>query len=144
MNRILVIGGTGNIGRQVLSQLAATGVSVRALVRNPNNASLPPNVEVVCADLTLAHTLDKALDGVDAVFLLWLAPPAAVTPALQRIVKQARRIVFLSSPYKTPHPFFQGGQPNPVAALHAEIERLIEASGRQWTFLRPGMFAANA
>ena len=25
-----------------------------------------------------------------------------------------------------------------------EIERLIEASGRQWTFLRPGMFAANA
>jgi uncharacterized protein YbjT (DUF2867 family) len=28
--------------------------------------------------------------------------------------------------------------------MHAEIERLIEASGLQWTFLRPGMFAANA
>lgn len=33
---------------------------------------------------------------------------------------------------------------NPFAALHAEIERLIEASGLFWTFLRPGMFAANA
>jgi uncharacterized protein YbjT (DUF2867 family) len=28
--------------------------------------------------------------------------------------------------------------------MHMEIERLIETSGRQWTFLRPGMFATNA
>jgi len=28
--------------------------------------------------------------------------------------------------------------------MHAEIEGLIEASGLEWTFLRPGMFAANA
>src|SRR5258708_33487105 len=54
-----------------------------------------------------------------------------------------RRIVFLSSPYKTARPFFQKPQPNAFAQLHAEIERLIEMSGRQWTFLRPGMFAAN-
>ena len=48
-----------------------------------------------------------------------------------------------SSPPRTgrAHPFFQ--QANPVAALHAEIERLIDASGLRWTFLRPGMFAAN-
>src|SRR5262249_35678880 len=32
----------------------------------------------------------------------------------------------------------------PVRGLHAQIEQLIEASGLQWTFLRPGMFAANA
>ena len=50
--------------------------------------------------------------------------------------------MFLTAPLKTPHPFFQ--QPNPLAALHAAIERLIAASGLQWTFLRPGMFAANA
>ena len=48
------------------------------------------------------------------------------------------------SPHKTAHPFFQGGRPNPVLALRTEIERLIETSGRQWTFLRPGMFATNA
>jgi uncharacterized protein YbjT (DUF2867 family) len=28
--------------------------------------------------------------------------------------------------------------------MHAEIEGLIESSELQWTFLRPGMFAANA
>jgi uncharacterized protein YbjT (DUF2867 family) len=50
--------------------------------------------------------------------------------------------VFLSTPQQTPHPFFQ--QPNPVAALHARIEGLIEASDLRWTFLRPGIFAANA
>ena len=117
---------------------------VRALARNPHTAGLPPHVDVVRGDLTLAETLDECLDGIDAVFLVWTAPPTDVAPALERIAKHARRIVFLSSPYKTAHPFFQGGQPNPVAALHAEIERLIETSGRQWTFLRPGMFAANA
>jgi uncharacterized protein YbjT (DUF2867 family) len=144
MNRILIIGATSDVGRQVLSQLPTTGVRVRALARNPHTAGLPPHVDVVRGDLTLAETLDECLDGIDAVFLVWTAPPTDVVPALERIAKHARRIVFLSSPYKTAHPFFQGGQPNPVAALHAEIERLIETSGRQWTFLRPGMFAANA
>jgi uncharacterized protein YbjT (DUF2867 family) len=75
---------------------------------------------------------------------VWTAPPATVANALERIATHTRRIVFLSSPYKTAHPFFQGGQPNPLAALHAEIERLIETSGLRWAFLRPGAFAANA
>ena len=144
MNRILIMGATGNVGRQVISQLPATGVQLRALARNPHTAGLPPHVDVVRGDLTLADTLDGPLDGIDAVFLVWTAPRAAVAPALERIVRQARRIVFLSSPYKTAHPLFQGAQPNPVAALHAEIERVIETSGRQWTFVRPGMFAVNA
>jgi uncharacterized protein YbjT (DUF2867 family) len=142
MNRILIIGATGNIGRQVVSQLPPTSVRIRALARNPHTARLPPHVDVVRGDLTVAETLDECLDGIDAVFLVWTARPDAVAPALERIVRHTRRIVFLSSPHKTAHPFFQ--QPNPVRALHAEIERLIETSGRQWTFLRPGMFAANA
>jgi uncharacterized protein YbjT (DUF2867 family) len=143
MNSILVIGATGRVGRQVLSLLPATG-GVRAVVRNSQKAGLPPHVDVVRGDLTLPKTLDECLDGIDTVFLVWTAPPATVAPALERIVRHARRIVFLSSPYKTAHPFFQGGQPNPITPLHAEIERLIETSGRQWTFLRPGMFAGNA
>jgi uncharacterized protein YbjT (DUF2867 family) len=115
---------------------------VLPLTRNPEAAGLPPLVEVVRGDLTLPETLDGCLDGVDAVFLVWTAPPAAVAPALERIAKHARRIVFLSTPLKTAHPFFQ--QPNPARAFGALIERLIETSGMQWTFLRPGMFAANA
>jgi uncharacterized protein YbjT (DUF2867 family) len=142
MNHILVIGATGNIGREVVSQLPATGVRVRALARDPDTAGLPSHVEVVPGDLTLPATLDECLDGVDTVFLVWTAPPSAVASALERILGHTRRIVFLSAPHKTPHPFFQ--QPNPVAAMSREIERQIETSGRQWTFLRPGMLSANA
>jgi uncharacterized protein YbjT (DUF2867 family) len=142
MNRILIIGATGNVGRQVLSQLPATGVRVRALARTPHTAGLPPHVDVVRGDLTLPESLDPCLDGIDTVFLVWTAPPGTVAPALERIAKHARRIVFLSAPLKTAHPLFQ--QPNPLRALGEQIERLIETSGRQWTFLRPGMFASNA
>jgi len=142
MNHILVIGGTGTVGRQVLRRLAATGAQVRALARNPGAARLPSQVEVVRGDLTLSETLDGCLDGIDAVFLVWTAPAAAAAPVLERIAKHARRIVFLSAPLKTAHPLFQ--QPNPLRAMFEQIEQLIETSGLQWTFLRPGMFAANA
>ena len=142
MNHILVIGGTGTIGRQVLSRLVARGAQVRALVRNPRAASLPPQVEVVRGDLILPDTLDGCLEGIDTVFLVWTAPPVAVAPALERITKHARRIVLLSAPIKTAHPLFQ--QPNPGKTLFEQIERMIEVSGLRWTFLRPGMFAANA
>ncbi len=144
MNRILVAGATGRVGRQVVCQLSATGARIRALFRNPDSARLPPEVEVVGGDLTLPATLDECLEGVEAVFLVWCASAAAVAPAMERIARRARRIVFLSSPHQTAHPFFQRPQPNPITSLHAEIERLIQASGLAWTFLRPGMFAANA
>jgi uncharacterized protein YbjT (DUF2867 family) len=144
MRRILVTGATGNVGREVVSQLLATNAQVRALTRNPDAASLPPAVELVCGDLTVPATFDACLDGVDAVFLVWTASPEAAPAAVERLARQAKRIVFLSSPHKTAHPFFQQPQPNPIAALHAEIERSIKASGLTSTFLRPGIFAANA
>jgi uncharacterized protein YbjT (DUF2867 family) len=142
MERILVTGATGRVGRQVVSQLLATDARVRALTRNPDAADLPPGVEVVCGDLTVPETLGRCLDGVDVVFLVWTAPAGAAPAAVDRMAKHARRIVFLSAPHRTPHPFFQ--QPNPLRTQLAEIERLIEASGLRWTFLRPGMFAANS
>ena len=142
MNPILVIGATGTIGRQVVSQLAATGAQVRAMARNPGAAQLLLQVKVVRGDLTLPETLDGCPDGIDTVFLVWTAPAAAVAPALELITKRARRIVYLSAPLKTAHPLFQ--QPSLLRTMFEQIERLIEASGRQWTFLRPGMFSANA
>jgi uncharacterized protein YbjT (DUF2867 family) len=141
MSRTLVIGATGNIGRKVVSQLAESGQQVRALTRKQDDPGFPSLVEVVQGDLTLPETLEKCLHGIDAVFLVWTAPPATFAPALERIAKHARRIVFLSAPLKTPHPFFQ--QPNPNRSVAEHIERLIETSGLQWTFLRPGMFAGN-
>jgi uncharacterized protein YbjT (DUF2867 family) len=142
MNRILVVGGTGNVGRHVVHQLQSTGVRFRAMTRNPDVAGLPPSVEVVRGDLTVPETLDRCLEGVETVFLVWVAPPAAAPDALKRIANHARRIVFLTAPLKTPHPFFQ--QPNPSRDIAERIERLIETSGLEWTFLRAGIFAGNA
>jgi len=142
MNRSLVIGGTGNVGRQVVNQLAATGARFRAMTRNPDAAGLPPHVEVMRGDLTVPETLDRCLQDVDTVFLVWVAPPAAAAGALERIAKHARRIVYLTAPLKTPHPFFQ--QPNPARDVAERIERLIETSRMEWTFLRAGLFAGNA
>jgi uncharacterized protein YbjT (DUF2867 family) len=142
MNRILVTGGTGNVGRHVVSQLAATGARFRAMTRNPDSLRLPREVDVVRGDLTVPETLDRCLQDIDTVFLVWVALPSAVPDALERIAKHARRIVFLTAPLKTPHPFFQ--QPNPSRDVAERIERLIETSGLEWTFLRAGMFAGNA
>lgn len=142
MKPILLIGATGTVGSQVLSQLLAKGVPVRALVRNPAPGRFPSQVEEFRGDLTIPETLDPCLDGVDAVFLVWTAPGTTVPQILDKIANRARRLVFLSAPIKTPHPLFQ--QPNPLRILVGQIEQQIEASNLEWTFLRPGMFAANS
>ena len=41
MNRILVVDGTGNVGRLVVSQLAARGARFRVMTRNPDSVRLP-------------------------------------------------------------------------------------------------------
>src|ERR1700742_4400145 len=142
MKRILVTGATGNVGRQVVTQLLAADCRLRAMTRNPDRAGLPPQVEVVRGDLTDADSLERCLGDIDAVFLVWTVPATAADAAVRRIARHARRVVLLTAPHKTPHPLFQ--QPNPLRELYAEVERLIERSGLEWTFLRPGMFAANA
>ena len=142
MNPVLVTGATGRVGRVVVDELLDEGVPVRALTRRPETARLPAAVEVVSGDLTVPESLDAALQGVGAVFLVWTVPPATAPAVVERLATHARRVVFLSSPHRTRHPFFQ--QPNPAAALHADIERLIAASGLASTVIRPGMFASNA
>jgi uncharacterized protein YbjT (DUF2867 family) len=135
-------GPPGRVGSAVVDLLVDAGVPVRALTRRSAAAAmLPANVEVVTGDLTVPESLDAALRGAGAVFLVWTAPPATAPAVVERLATYARRVVFLSSPHQTPHPFFQ--QPNPMAVLHAEIERLIAAAGLESTIIRPGMFASN-
>jgi uncharacterized protein YbjT (DUF2867 family) len=103
MNRVLVIGATGTVGRQVVSQLVSTGAQVRALTRNPDTVDLPPQVEMMRGDLTVPETLDPGLEDIGTVFLVWVAPPTTAAAALERIAKHARRIVFLSAPLIPPY-----------------------------------------
>lgn len=143
---VLVTGATGGVGRLVVDELLRVGASVRALTRRPEQAALPAGVEVVAGDFTVPESLDLALDGVSAVFLVWTAASAAAPAVVARLAARPpalpRRIVYLSAPIWTQHPFFQ--QPNPLRELHAEVERLLAAAGLEVAVLRPGMFASNA
>ena len=139
---VLVTGATGRVGRLVVDELLRAGVPVRALSRHPERAALPAAVEVLAGDFTAPESLDAALHGAGATFLVWTAPLATAPAVIERVTREARRIVYLSAPFRTPHPFFQ--QPNPLRELHARIEELLAATRSPLTFLRPGMFASNA
>lgn len=137
---VLVSGATGNVGREVVSQLTRKGVTVRALARTPNAAGLPDGVEVVYGDLSAPETLNKSAEGVDAVFLVWPGLPTDFAPAvLDAFKKYARRVVYLSSMSVRENI----EQADPITAFHAAIEQQIERSGLEWTFLRVSGFATN-
>ena len=143
---VLVTGATGRVGRLVVDELLRAEVPVRAFTRRPDRAALPAEVEVVVGDFTAPASLDAALQGVGAVFLVWTAPLDTAAAVIGRFAahtsEQRRRVVYLSAPHQTPHPFFQ--QPNPLRALHAEVERLLAAAALDAVIIRPGMFASNA
>jgi len=140
-NLVLVTGATGNVGCQVVSQLLGMGARVRALTRNPDYAAMPCDVDVVRGDLLDPNTLDGRLDGVEAVFFVWRLLTDDAAPFLNAVAKRARRIVFLSSAAVRDD---VEQQTNPIGKAHADIEGLIEKSGLEWTFLRPGGFATNS
>ncbi|MFE3189887.1 SDR family oxidoreductase [Nocardia sp. NPDC059240] len=135
---ILVTGATGKVGRAAVNQLHEAGVDVRALVRRPEAVDLPPGVEVVRGDLSDPGSLDAALDGVHAVFLVWptLEADTVARAVIRRLAEQARHIVYLSA---------RGADERVGAVLgsHGYLERLIEESGVGWTFVRAGGFAGN-
>ncbi|MGZ3374422.1 MAG: NAD(P)H-binding protein [Gemmatimonadaceae bacterium] len=143
---VLVTGATGRVGRLVVDELLRAGASVRAFTRRPEHAALPARVEVVTGDFTNPASLDAALEGAAAVFLVWTAAPATAPAVIARLAAHKsslpRRVVYLSAPHQTPHPFFQ--QPNPMRELHAGIERLLAATNLGVTLIRPGIFASNA
>ncbi|MFD1939884.1 zinc-binding dehydrogenase [Nonomuraea mangrovi] len=125
---ILVIGATGTVGGRVMAHLLRAGAGVRALTRTP--ADLPLGAERALGDLSEPGSLHDAVDGVEAVFLVW---PFASADGLEAVLKvmaaHARRIVYLSSAAVREH--------------ERQAESLIERSGMEWTILRPHAFAAN-
>lgn len=68
MSRMVAItGATGFAGRHVVAELEAKGHHLRALVRLPEQAGLPPSVETVAGDLSNRHAVMQLLAGADAV-----------------------------------------------------------------------------
>ncbi|WP_327026567.1 SDR family oxidoreductase [Micromonospora sp. NBC_01739] len=130
---ILVTGATGNVGKEVVKHLLAAGAQVRALTRDPDKASFPPEVEVVQGDLLEPETIRPALAGVTAMHLFSVPETAA---QVVELAKQAgvRRIVVLSSDAVTD---------KHDDGYHLVVEKAVENSGLEWTHVRPGEFALN-
>jgi len=138
---ILVTGATGNVGREVVSQLVTTGVATRAMTHRPDSADLPIGVERVRGDLAMPDGLAAALDGVHAVFLVWpMGDVDGAQPAIEAIARHARRIVYLSTAAVRDD---LERQTHPLSAMHARIEGLIAGAGVEWTVLRATKFATN-
>ena len=68
--RALVTGVTGRVGYAVSRALLERGDEVRALVRNPGEASaaLPPGIEAVRGDVTERASVERAAAGCELVF----------------------------------------------------------------------------
>ncbi len=129
-----VIGATGKVGRHVVSALVERGATVQALVRDPDSAALPPQVELVGGELSHAAGFADRVSGSDSVFLVWPFLTAdGAEQLVQAISGRTGRVVYLSAEAA-------GGRPN---SFWAAVEHAVERSFDQWTFLRPTGFAAN-
>jgi uncharacterized protein YbjT (DUF2867 family) len=136
---ILITGASGNVGKEVLKQIAQTGIRVRAAFQSASKAGAAPSgAEIVTVDYNQPETLKTALQGVERVFLV--GPPTQQLPALERkameVIAQSgvRQVVKLSA---------MGGREAVFTGQHAESEDHIQSTGVPYTFLRPNGFMQN-
>jgi uncharacterized protein YbjT (DUF2867 family) len=135
---ILVTGATGSVGRNVLNLLLEAGVPVRATSRDPGTADLPDGVDVRAVDL---HRPDSLADALTDVRKVYLFPAHESIDATVRVLEAAGvdHVVLLSSIATT----YENVVENPITMRHLVVERALEASSVEWTFLQPGTFAGN-
>jgi len=151
---VLVVGATGSIGRLVVEEAIREGHTVRALVRDRGKApQLPPDAQVVVGDVTQPETLPGAVDSVDAtVFTLGSdgqgkvgaesVDYGGVRNVLRALGSRPARIVLMTSIGVTNRASAYNRRTE-SADWKRRSERLVRASGRPYTIVRPGWFDYN-
>jgi uncharacterized protein YbjT (DUF2867 family) len=134
---ILVTGATGNVGAELVGELTAAGVPVRALVRR-QDAKLPNEVQRAVGDLNQPNSVAPALRGVRGVFLL---SGYQDMPRLLARIRAAgvERVVLLSGGAAA-----GSDLDNAISRYMIGSEEAVRASGVAWTILRPCAFMSNA
>jgi len=138
--KVLVLGGTGTVGSQVVTELLSRGAEVSVLTRDPKKP-LPPGVKAVAGDLLDPSTVRSAFAGMDGVFLLNAVSATECHEGLMAVngarLGAVKKLVYLSvqDADKAPHlPHFGAKIP---------VEAAIRASGIPFTILRPNNFFQN-
>lgn len=152
--QIALFGTTGGTGRQVLEQALVSGHTVTALVRDPAKIEARPGLNVVCGDVLDQEATSRCVQGADAVICV-LGSGVGAEPVeaqgTQRIIEAmqtngVRRLVAVTSlgvgdSREQVGEEFQRAMDTvlqSIIAAKTEQERLIRASGLDWTIVRPG------
>ena len=140
--KVLVTGGTGKVGSEVIKELVKRNVSVRALVRKQEaSTKMPKGVEIIQGDLLDPISVRKALDGVDKLYLLNAVVPDELTQGLiaYDLAKKLnlKQIVY-HSVFKVEH-----FKDVPHFASKLTIESALHEFNLPFTIIRPNYFYQN-
>lgn len=139
---ILVTGGTGTVGSQVVKELVARGASVKVLTRDPARVSgLPAGATAVQGNLQEPATVRRVFDGMDGVFLLNAVSTTEAHEGLMAVsgmrLANVKRIVYLSVQHVDRAPWA------PHFGAKIGVEDAIKKTGIPYTILRPNNFYQN-
>ena len=142
---IAVVGATGNTGRAVVKELKALGQNPISVVRNADKARevLGADAKVAVAELTDKAALEKALAGVDSVFVVTGHNPGMVEQqnnVLEAAQKGGAKYLVRVAGGRA---VVGADSPSVVGRGHTAIEERLKGSGIKWTILRPGLFMQN-
>lgn len=136
----LVLGATGTVGPHVVDALLAQRADVRVMARDVDAARqrLPSGVEIVAGDFTSEASVEAAMSGCDAVFLLTPHGPDMAEVQLALVDVAARlgvRVVKLSGTSAA----VSADGPD-AGAAHWRVEQALAESTVPYVILRPNAF----
>jgi len=138
--KVLVTGGTGRVGSEVVKELQKRDVAIRVLVRK-EGTPLPDGVEAAVGDLLDPVSVQKALDGVDKLYLLNAVTPDELTQGLiaYDLAKKSKlsHIVY-HSVFRVEH-----FKDVPHFASKLAIESALRQFDLPFTIIRPNYFFQN-
>jgi uncharacterized protein YbjT (DUF2867 family) len=138
--KILVTGGTGHVGSEVVKELQKRKADIRLLVRKEDTAT-PAGVEKAVGDLLDPVSVQKAMEGIDKLYLLNAVLPDELTQGL--IAYDLAKKLKLS--HVVYHSVFRVGhfKDVPHFASKLAIETALREFDVPFTVLRPNYFMQN-
>jgi len=142
---IAVIGATGNTGSAVVKELRGLGQNPVCVVRNADKARevLSADVKTAVAELTDRPALEKALAGVQSVFVVTGHNPSMVEQQNNVLDSALKAGVQYLVRVGGSRRLAKADSESVVGRGHAAIEERLKASGIKWVILCPGPFMQN-